>query len=313
MKTKLALILALLLVFTTVPFIASAEGMLEESFTLDCKVEKSTGEYAFDTTVQVNVALPADYNGNEDRYAVCYVLDGPNYISSSTDGIGLFASYASRSDMPDIIYVGVNYPEGSYRSAVYGAPFDTNFFLCDHNRAILDQRLQGMGDYYFGWIANTLKPYIDANYRTLADADHTGIIGYSSGGSGAMFAAMMYSDVFTKVGAFSPATWLWSNWTYGAVTNSGYHYNYTTADGAVRDYTVKVDNIKKLFVYQGGDDGSAGDPSWALSDVTNLYQLMVEKGAGSEGHRYEYYHEGTHSVDTWKLFNAECLKFLFGE
>lgn len=97
---------------------------------------------------------------------------------------------------------------------------------------------------------------------------------------------VLNKDVFSKVGAFSPATWLWSNWFYGAVTNSGCNYKYTMPDGAERDYVVAVDGIKRLFVYQGGNDGSAGDANWALHDVENIYSLMKAKGAGSEASRY---------------------------
>jgi len=215
--------------------------------------------------------------------------------------------------MPEIIYVGVNHPEGSYRSAVYGAPFDTSFFLVDQNRAILDQKLKGTGDYFFNWVADELKPFIDENYRTMTDAASTGIVGYSSGASGAMIAGMLRGDVFSRVGAFSPATWLWDDWFYGAISNSGYNYVYTTDDGAERNYTVQVDAIKYLFVYQGGDDGSAGDANWAMDDVENLYDLMIEKGAGALGHRYYWFKEGTHAAEPWKLLNNNCMRFLFPE
>lgn len=316
MKKILALVLTGLLAFTAIA--AGAEtpkaGMIEETLALDCKVIKTTDEAAFDATVQISVALPADYYENEERYAVCYVLDGSRYVTTETDAGGLFHMYEiAPQSMPDIIYVGVNHPEGSYRSAVYGAPFDTSFFVCDHNRAILDQKLMGTGDYFFGWMADTLKPYIDSHYRTLTDASNTGIVGYSSGGSGAMIAAILRGDVFGKVGAFSPATWLWSNWMYGVITNSGYHYTYTTADGAERDYTTSVEEIQRLFVYQGGNDGSAGDPDWALHDVENIYRLMVQKGAGNDGHRFVSYQEGIHDASSWRLFNAQCMRMLFSE
>lgn len=316
MKKVLALALAGMLSLAVLPVCAEnvKTGMIEESFTIDCKVMKTTGEAAFDAPVQISVALPANYYESEDPYAVCYVLDGSRYVSAEADAGGLFHMYeTSPQSMPNIIYVGVNHPEGSYRSAVYGAPFDTSFFVCDHNRAVLDQQLQGTGDYFFGWMADTLKPYVDSHYRTLTDAENTGVVGYSSGGSGAMIAAILHGDVFGKVGAFSPATWLWSNWMYGVITNSGYHYTYTTADGAERDYTASVEGIKRLFVYQGGNDGSAGDPDWAFHDVENIYRLMTQKGAGSDGHRFVSYQEGIHDASSWRLFNAQCMRMLFSE
>ncbi len=312
MKKSVGLFLLMGLVFLVT--FAQADGMKVESFTLDCKVDKSTGESVFDAPVTVTVALPIGYDEELDaRYAVCYVLDGASYVGES-DSAGLNAMYAQYPEtMPKIIYIGVNHPEGTYRSGVLGAPFDTYFFLVDQNRAILDQRLKGQGDYFFNWIADTLKPYIDEHYRTLTDAENTGIVGYSSGASGAMIAAILRSDMFSRVGAFSPATWLWDDWFYGAISNSGYHYNYVDESGAERDYTVSVEGISHLFVYQGGNDGSAGNPDWAQHDVENLYNLMLEKGAGSIGHRFLWYQEGTHSAEPWKMLNNNCMRFLFPE
>ncbi len=39
------------------------------------------------------------------------------------------------------------------------------------------------GKAYVEFIANTVKPYINQHYRTLADAEHTGIIGQFYGGA----------------------------------------------------------------------------------------------------------------------------------
>lgn len=291
----------------------SNDHLIEETFTLDCKVQKSTGDYVYDTEINITVLLPSDYNENADEsYATCYVLDGTSRIGKESDDVGLNALYENYAeDMPKIIYVGIDPPgSGAVRTAAYGAPYETTIFLTDINRA---ERfyLDGSGDYFFEWIADTVKPYIDGHYRTKADAADTGIMGFSSGGNAAMIAAMLESDTFTRVGAFSPATWIWSDWFYGVLENCGHEYKYTSQDGAERAFTVNVDKITNLFVYQGGQDGSSGYDDWATYDVSTVYDLMIEKGAGSDQHKYLFYKEGTHSPNAWKEHLMNCMITLF--
>jgi Putative esterase len=49
---------------------------------------------------------------------------------------------------------------------------------------------------YHTYICDELVPWVDANYRTLAEAGHRGIAGKSSGGYGAMVNPMLRPDVF---------------------------------------------------------------------------------------------------------------------
>jgi hypothetical protein len=49
---------------------------------------------------------------------------------------------------------------------------------------------------YLTYICDEIVPWVDANYRTLAEAAHRGITGKSSGGYGAMVDPMLRPDVF---------------------------------------------------------------------------------------------------------------------
>src|SRR5205085_11348460 len=46
------------------------------------------------------------------------------------------------------------------------------------------------------YLCDEIVPWVDANYRTLAEAAHRGIQGKSSGGFGAMITPMLRPDVF---------------------------------------------------------------------------------------------------------------------
>ena len=52
---------------------------------------------------------------------------------------------------------------------------------------------------YHTYLCDELVPWVDARYRTLADAEHRGIQGKSSGGYGALLTALLRPDVFGGV------------------------------------------------------------------------------------------------------------------
>lgn len=53
------------------------------------------------------------------------------------------------------------------------------------------------------FITRDLVPYIDANYATIADADHRAITGLSMGGHGALWLAIRHSDIWKNAGSTS--------------------------------------------------------------------------------------------------------------
>ncbi|MCW7187446.1 alpha/beta hydrolase-fold protein [Escherichia coli] len=64
----------------------------------------------------------------------------------------------------------------------------------------------GKGALYVDFIVNTLKNYIDSNFRTLPDRNNTAIAGSSMGAYISLFAAILRLDVFSKVGVFFAGT-----------------------------------------------------------------------------------------------------------
>src|ERR671934_11860 len=49
---------------------------------------------------------------------------------------------------------------------------------------------------YHTYLCDEIVPFVDANYRTLAQRDHRGVQGKSSGGYGAMVTPMLRPDLF---------------------------------------------------------------------------------------------------------------------
>jgi len=65
----------------------------------------------------------------------------------------------------------------------------------------------GKADDYINFIVETLKPKVDATYRTKTNANNTCIMGSSLGGLVSFYAAIKYPTVFGKVGCLSPSFW----------------------------------------------------------------------------------------------------------
>jgi predicted alpha/beta superfamily hydrolase len=67
---------------------------------------------------------------------------------------------------------------------------------------------KGKGAVYMNWLVNTLKPYVDANYRTLPDRKNTIIAGSSMGGLIALYGVTSYNHIFQRAACLSPSLWV---------------------------------------------------------------------------------------------------------
>lgn len=144
------------------------------------------------------VYLPPSYHASSRRYPVVYMHDGQNLFDRATSfgeewEVDATLDTASREGLEAIV-VGV--PNlGSARLDEYSPWRDRG------------HRAGGRGDAYVGWLADTVKPLIDADFRTRAGRDATGIAGSSMGGLISLYAYFARPDVFGFAGVMSPALW----------------------------------------------------------------------------------------------------------
>lgn len=145
------------------------------------------------------IYTPADYTRSEESYPVLYMFDGHNvfYDSHATYGRSWGMKQYLERTRRKLIVVGVECnPEGNKRLNEY-TPFDFSRRGLGH--------IEARGSITMDWIVNTLKPRIDAEYRTLNDREHTWIAGSSMGGLMSIFAAVCYNGVFSRAAALSPS------------------------------------------------------------------------------------------------------------
>jgi predicted alpha/beta superfamily hydrolase len=149
------------------------------------------------TQRRVWLYLPADYDHTDKHYPVIYMQDGQNLFDQYTAGYqewGVDELMDERFYHNACLIVAVDHGEESR--------------INEYNPYSSEEYGEGRGNDYTEFLANTLKPFIDANYRTLTDARHTAIAGSSMGGLIATYAALKHPEVFGNAGVFSPAFWI---------------------------------------------------------------------------------------------------------
>ncbi len=145
----------------------------------------------------IDIYLPPSYQGSGRHYPVAYMHDGQNLFDHALSFAGAWhvdetMERVAREGLEAIVVGVANM--GPARIDEY-SPFR-------------DGRLGGgRGDAYVQFLAGTLKPLIDAQFRTRRDREHTGIIGSSMGGLISLYGFLRRPDVFGFAGVMSPSLW----------------------------------------------------------------------------------------------------------
>ncbi len=161
-----------------------------------------SGELAMpglDRKRQIRLYLPPDYATSGKRYPVLYMHDGQNLFDASTAYAGEWnideaMNALAKEGKLELIVVGVD--NGGAKRMTELNPWDNAEFG------------KGEGEKYMDFVVKTVKPLIDASYRTLPDRANTAVMGSSMGGLISHYAINQYPDVFSKAGIFSPAYWV---------------------------------------------------------------------------------------------------------
>src|SRR5215211_3747088 len=158
----------------------------------------------------VLVYLPPGYRrARTRRFPVLYLQDGQNVFDAATAFAGVEWNADETAQRlvqqkliePVIIVAVAN--AGEARIHEY-AP--TRGRLEEGKR----KRSKGLLRQYGRFLIDELKPFIDANYRTLTAADYTGLRGSSLGGLATMVLGLWYPTVFRRLAVMSPSIW-WDN------------------------------------------------------------------------------------------------------
>lgn len=143
----------------------------------------------------VLVWLPPGYETSNERYPVVYMHDGQNLFDDVTAfdrewGVDEVSTELSRLGFQHIV-VGI--PNiGVGRIHEY-SPWVDDF-----------RRSRGYGERYMRFILQTVKPFVDRQYRTKPEREFTAICGSSLGGLISLYAGITRSDIFSFAACLSP-------------------------------------------------------------------------------------------------------------
>ena len=145
---------------------------------------------------QIRLYLPPGYAQSAKRYPVLYMHDAQNLFDVKTAHAGEWEideamDALAREGKLEAIVVGID--NGREKRMTELNPFDHPHFG------------KGEGDRYMNFVVNTVKPLIDARYRTMPDRANTAVMGSSMGGLISHYAVNQHPDVFSTAGIFSPS------------------------------------------------------------------------------------------------------------
>lgn len=201
--------------------------------------------------LDARIYLPPCYAASDQRYPVLYLIHGLNFTEDQWERLG--AAQAA-----DALIAS-----GEIAPLIIVMPRDR-----------LDDRLDRA-------FVNDLVPYIDANYRTLADRKYRAIGGLSRGAGWAIHIGLQFPAVFSRIGAHSPAVF------FGDEDN-------------ILQWThhLPPDQIPAVYLDIGEDDSLVPSAVW-FDQVLTWFKVQ---------HTF-LMQPGAHSESYWSAHVSEYLRF----
>ncbi len=209
MRTALIIAISVLLPFPAADIRLQAQAP-DPPITIPNSAVHSFHSAINNTDYQLFVILPRNYASSDKRYPVFYLLDG-----NDTATIAWLTRSRQHSDMPEIIFVGIGYPEPLAgppvplpgKPAVAPAQRSADYALYNTTEPWSPPKDKG-APIFLRVIEREIIPYVDGHYRT--DPPDRGLGGHSLGGLFTTYALFHCDGVFTKFWIGSPSL-RWDN------------------------------------------------------------------------------------------------------
>ncbi|QNP40552.1 alpha/beta hydrolase [Lysobacter solisilvae (ex Woo and Kim 2020)] len=226
----------------------------------------------------LRVYLPPDYAGSAKRYPVIYMFDGQNLFDDATSYVGEWGvdeamDAIAREDGFGAIVVGIDHGDELRINELI--PYFNVRFLPNAGGAFIED------------VVTVIKPFVDANYRTLPDRDNTAIIGSSLGGLSADYSIHRYPLVFGKAGVFSPSYWV-SDTPFANARRT------PLPAGA------------RVYLYIGGREGEESVPL-----VEKMAQVLQAQPGGADTVTMHVVAEAEHNETAWRVEFPRAVRWLF--
>ncbi len=232
------------------------------------------------------IYLPPSYEWSERRYPVIYMHDGQNLFDPGASFAGEWGADEAMEQLSsegmEAIIVGIS-NVGESRTREY-QPFSHPYFGASS------------GDAYLDFVFETVKPVIDADFRTQPDRAHTGMIGSSLGGLITLYAYFKYTHVLGFAAALSPSLWIARNTIQTFIDTAQAPPGRLYLDIGTAEYSPEAQNRWRYD---------------AMGDYRGMADLLARKGyRRDESLRYVEDVGGKHNEADWARRLPDALRFL---
>lgn len=224
--------------------------------------------------------LPYDYHTSDKEYPVLYLQDAQNLFNEGS-GYGNWEidkklSILAEYGRGDIIVIAIE----------HGSEERIKEYIFDNDNIANGSE----GKKYIRFITDTLKPYVDANYRTKKDRDNTGIGGSSLGALISIYSGFLYPEVYSKLLIFSPSLWVEPNNNFPMMN-------------------FRVPFKTKIYLYGGGQEGSK------MVKRIHVFEEYLKRWEKKNLFDFEFKTninpEGTHNEFYWSQEFPRAIEWLF--
>jgi len=220
------------------------------------------------------VCLPPSYHHTDRHYPVLYLQDGQNLFDRATSFSGeWYVDKTMQALAPEgIEAVVVGIPNaGEQRTAEY----------------LPDER----GRHYLDFLTSTVKPIVDASFRTRTARADTGLGGSSLGGVISMYGLFARPDVFGFAAVMSPA--------------------FALAQDSIMEFVAAAPTTPARIWLDVGD---AEFEPWVspayVESVSRMHALLRSKGYSDDELHYAIDHGARHEEAAWARRFPQAIRFL---
>lgn len=224
--------------------------------------------------------LPYDYYISDKNYPVLYLQDAQNLFNEGS-GYGNWEidkklSILAEYGRGDIIIIAIE----------HGSEERVKEYIFDNDHVANGSE----GKKYIRFITDTLKPFVDQNYRTKRDRENTGIGGSSLGALISIYSGFLYPEVYSKLLIFSPSLWVEPNNNFPIMN---FRNPFST----------------KIYLYGGEQEGSKMVKR--IQVFEQYLKLWEKKNLFDFEFRTSINPEGTHSEFYWSQEFPRAIEWLF--
>jgi len=245
-------------------------------------------QYADKRTRKIRIWTPDGYNPSGTKtYPVIYMHDGQNLFDTYTAFAGEWKIDEAIGQLMDggydgAIVVGIDNSSERLNELTVGWPLSSSGS---------SNNIRPDGEKYAAFIVETVKPYIDTNYKTKSNAQNTFIGGSSLGGVMSFYMTLTYPLVFGNALLFSTSMWVYNEGTISNVINAANLGALSTKP--------------KIYVYGGGSEGSNID-----KHVNDIYNAFIANGYNDTMIKAHVEPGKGHNEAAWSLHFPIAMRWL---